>query len=175
MRPTPETPGPLVPQNPIEHRDPQDLWTLGPPGTSEPQNPWEITSTVWNPESKHPDTLKLKHNQRTFLNYIIEQSKPKIACTFWGYFIYRVLTIIISGQSPLCFPPATSLLSTKNYNQRYLIGYTWIEKISRFLTLQYVKISVKTPFFYYRYNKENKYFRYIRQINHSLQKDTSDV
>ena len=71
--PSPETPGPSgpqgsqgsprslgapvvvspVPQDPMDPRNPQDLWTLGPPGTSGPQDPWDVTFTVWNSESKH--------------------------------------------------------------------------------------------------------------------------
>ena len=47
---------------------------------------------------------------------------------------------------------------------------------SQFFTLQYVKISIKTPFFCYRYKtKENKYFHYIRLINHSLQRHRSSI
>ena len=33
----------------------------GSPGTSGPQDFLEVTSTVWNSESKHTETLKLKH------------------------------------------------------------------------------------------------------------------
>ena len=89
--PSPGILTPSVPQDPKDHRNRQHLWNLGPTGISGLQDPWEITSTFWNSESKHPETLKLKHKQRTFLNYIIEQSKRKIACTFWGCFIYRVV------------------------------------------------------------------------------------
>ena len=74
---TSATPGPPAPQDLMDPQDHQDLWTLGPPGTSGPQDPWEITFTVWNSESKHPETLKLQHKQRTFLNYIIGQSQIK--------------------------------------------------------------------------------------------------
>ena len=48
--------GPLglpIPQDPMDPRDSQNIWTLGPPGTSGPQDPWEITSTIWNSESKY--------------------------------------------------------------------------------------------------------------------------
>ena len=79
---TPGTQTNPVPQDPMGPRNSQDPWTLGRPGTSGPQDPWEITSTVRNSESKHPETLKLKHKKGTFLNYIIGQSKRKIACTF---------------------------------------------------------------------------------------------
>ena len=68
---TPETPGPPLPQDSMELRDPQDLWSLRLPGTSGHQHPW-------NSESKHPETLELKHKQRTFLNYIIGQSQTKV-------------------------------------------------------------------------------------------------
>ena len=81
--------GPPVPQDPMDPRDSQDLWTVRTPCTSRPQDSWDITSTVWNSESKHQETMKLKHKQRTFLNYII--SKRKTACIFWGYFIYWVV------------------------------------------------------------------------------------
>ena len=37
---------PLVPQDPMDHRDSQNLWILRPPGTLGPQEPWEITSAV---------------------------------------------------------------------------------------------------------------------------------
>ena len=92
-----------VPQDPMNPWDSQDLWYFRPPGTSGPQDPWEITSILWNSEFKQPETLKLKDKQRTFLNYIIGQSKQKIACTFWGYFIYQdfiYLTMIIRGNNP---------------------------------------------------------------------------
>ena len=36
---------PPVPQDPMDSRDPQDLWTLGPTGTSGLQDPRKITST----------------------------------------------------------------------------------------------------------------------------------
>ena len=87
--PSPGIPGSPVPQDTMDHRNTQHLWTLVAPGISGPQDSWKITSTFWNSESKHPETLK--HKQRTFVNYIIEQSKRKIACTFWGCFIYRVV------------------------------------------------------------------------------------
>ena len=80
----------------------------------------------------------------------------------------ELLTVIISGQSPALLPSSYITVIIRNDNQRHLIGYTWIEKISQFLTLQYVKISIKTPFFCNRYTKENKYFHHIHQINHSL-------
>ena len=35
-----------LPQDAMDPRDPQDLWTLAPPGTSGPQEPWEIAFTV---------------------------------------------------------------------------------------------------------------------------------
>ena len=83
--------------------------------------------------------------------------------------------MIIRGQLPPLLPSSYVTVINRNGNQRHLIGYTWIEKISPFLTLQYVKISVKTPFFCYRYTEENKYFHYIHQINHSLYKYRSSI
>ena len=58
----PGTPGPLVPWNPW------DLRTSGP-----------LRNYLYrlNSESRHPETLKLEHKQRTFLNYIIGQSQTK--------------------------------------------------------------------------------------------------
>ena len=70
MGPSPGTSGPPGPSRPLgspgspgplRTLGPQDLWTLGLPGTLGPQDPWEITSIVSNSESKHPETLKLKH------------------------------------------------------------------------------------------------------------------
>ena len=78
------------------------------------------------------------------------------------------LTMIISGQSPPLPPSSYVTVINRNNNKRHLIGYIWTEKINQFLTLLYVEISIKTPFFCYRYIKESKYFNYIRQINHSL-------
>ena len=80
----------------------------------------------------------------------------------------ELLTMIISGQSPPLLPFSYVTVIIRNSNQRHLIGYTWIEKTSQFLTLQYVKITIKAPFFCYGYAKENKYFHHIHQINHSL-------
>ena len=88
----------------------------------------------------------------------------------------ELLTMIISGQSPTLLPSSYVTVMNRNDNQRHLIGYTWIEIISQFLTLQYVKISVcKNTLLCYRYTRENKYFHYIRQINHSLLKDRSSI
>ena len=71
---TPSTSGSyglLGPLGPLDPRISWDLRTLG------PQDSWEITSTILNLESKHPENLKLKHKQRTFLNYIDGQSQTK--------------------------------------------------------------------------------------------------
>ena len=102
------------------HRDPQDLLTLGPPGTSGSQDLWEITSTILNLEYQHPGTLKLKHKQRTSLNYIFGQSKWKIARTFSGYLIYRdftYLTMIIRGQALPLIPSSYVTVITRNDNE----------------------------------------------------------
>ena len=77
--------------------------------------------------------------------------------------------MIIRGQSPPLLPSSYVTVTNRNKNQRHLIGYTSIEKISQFLTLQYEKLSIKTPFFCYRYTEENKCFHYIRQINLSIE------
>ena len=52
-----------------------------------------------------------------------------------------LLTLIIRGQSLLCFPPATSPLSTDMTIKRIWLDILGLKKISQFLTLQYVKIS----------------------------------
>ena len=62
---------------PGTHKIPSTSGSHGPPGPAGPLEPWEITSIVWNSESKHPETLKLKHKQRTLLNYITGQSQTK--------------------------------------------------------------------------------------------------
>ena len=105
--PSPGAPGPTGPVGP----GPPVPGTLGLTGTSVPQDTWEITSTVWNSESKHPETIKLKHKPRNFLNYIIGQSKRKFECTFWGYFIYQVVNNDYSRPISPLLPSSTSLLS----------------------------------------------------------------
>ena len=40
-------------------KDPKNLWNYGPPGTSGPHEPREITSTL--EIHKHPGTLKVEH------------------------------------------------------------------------------------------------------------------
>ena len=144
----------------MDPRDPQDLWALGTPGNSGPQDPREITSTAWNSEFERPETLKLKHKHRTFLNYIIGKSQTKAEnCVYLLRIFYQVL-----NQSPPLPPSSCVTVINRTDSQRHLIGYTWIEIISQFLTLHCVKISIKTPFLCYRYTKEKKYFHYIRQI-----------
>ena len=120
---SPGAPGPLIPKYPQYLRIPLTTVTprtSGPSDSLEPEDPWEITYTIWNPEFKHSEDLKLKHKQMTFLNYIIGQSKWKIACTFWGYFIYRdfiYLTVIIRGQSPPLLPSSYVSVINRNDNQ----------------------------------------------------------
>ena len=80
----------------------------------------------------------------------------------------ELLTMIIRGQSPPLPPSSYVNAINRDDNQTHLIEYTSIEKISQFLTLQYVKISITTPFFCYRSAKENKDFHYICQNDHSL-------
>ena len=122
------------PRNPWDLRDSQNSMTssttgsMGPPGrlvpgspgTSGPQEPWEIISTVWNSESNHQETLKLKHKQTNFPNYVIGQSKRKIACTFWGYFIHRdfiYLSMIIRDQSPPLLLSSCVTVINRNDNE----------------------------------------------------------
>ena len=58
---------------------------------------WEITSIVWKAESKHSETLKLKHKQRTFLrnfllwlsNYIIEEGRL-FMLQFQSFWVFRL-------------------------------------------------------------------------------------
>ena len=74
--------------------------------------------------------------------------------------------MIIRGQSPPLRPSSYVIVINRNDNERHLIGYTWIEKISQFLTLQYVEISIKTPFFCYRYipKKTNTFITFVKLI-----------
>ena len=123
---TSETPGLLGPKDPQYIRIP---WTTGIPRTSGPSDPLEpqdirtlgkLPLPFRNSESKHPETLKLKHKQRTFLNYIIGQSKRKNAFPFWGYFIYRdfaYLAMIIRGQSPPLLPSSFVTVINSHDNQ----------------------------------------------------------
>ena len=55
--------------------------------------------------------------------------------------------MIIRGQSPPLLPSSYVTVTNRSDSQIHLIGYTWIEKISHFLTLQYVRISIKHPSF----------------------------
>ena len=58
---------------------------------------WEITSIVWKAESKHSETLKLKHKERTFLrnfllwlsNYIIEEGHL-FMLQFQSFWVFRL-------------------------------------------------------------------------------------
>ena len=58
---------------------------------------WEITSIVWKAESKHSETLKLKHKQRTFLrnfllwlsNYITEEGHS-FMLQFQSFWVFRL-------------------------------------------------------------------------------------
>ena len=64
--------------------------------------------------------MKLKHKQKTFLNYVIGQLNPKIACNVWCYFIYRdfiYLTKIIRGQSPHLFHSSYVTVINRNNNE----------------------------------------------------------
>ena len=70
--------------------------------------------------------------------------------------------MIIRDQSPSLLLYCYVTVINRNDNQRHLIGYTWIKKISQFLTLQNVKVSIKIPFFCNRYTKGNKHFHFIR-------------
>ena len=78
MGPSPWTPEPPGPWDPKDFRI---LGTLGPPTTSGPEELWEITSTLEKllliSEPKQSETLKLKHKQKTSLNYMIGQSQSK--------------------------------------------------------------------------------------------------
>ena len=152
--PSPGTPGPPGPP--------------APPGPLGPLETWEITFTVWNSEFKHPETLNWSINKDLpkLYNWIITNQSEKFCVPSEVILFIELLTMFIRGQS---LSSSYVTVINRNDNQRHLIGYTWIEKISQFLTLQYVKISIKTPFFCYRwYTKEKKCFHYIRQINHGL-------
>ena len=47
----------------------------------------------------------------------------------------ELLAMVIRSQSPLLLPSSYVIVINKNDDQRHLIGYIWIEKISQFLTL----------------------------------------
>ena len=107
VEPSSGTPRPLGPQY---LKIPWTLGTLRTSGSLDPlwpQDPLEITSTIWNSESQHPETLKLKHNKRTFLNYIIGQSENCVNLMRLFYlsrFYIFYIFMIISGQSPPLLP-----------------------------------------------------------------------
>ena len=41
-----------------------------------------------------------------------------------------LLAMIVRGKSPPLLPSSCATVINRNYNQRHLIGYTWIEKDS---------------------------------------------
>ena len=55
--------------------------------------------------------------------------------------------MIIRGKSPPVLPSSYATVIGRNDSQRYLIGMLGLKKTVNFLTLQYVKISIKTPVF----------------------------
>ena len=114
--------------------------------------------------------MKLKHKKGPSLlyNWTITNQSGKFCVPFEVVLFIKLSAMIVRGESPPLLPFSYVTVINRNENQGHLIVYTWIEKIGQFLTLQYVKISIKTPFFCYRYTEENKYFHYIHQINHSL-------
>ena len=80
MRPT-GPPGPRGPFGLLETWDPRTPSALGPLGSSDhlgPQDLWKTPSTVSTSEPKHPETLKLKHKQKTSQSFMIEQSQIKV-------------------------------------------------------------------------------------------------
>ena len=95
----------LGPRDLPDPRDPQYPQDLW---TLEPQDLWEITSNVWNSEMRVPSEVIL---------------------------FVELLAMIIRSQSPLLLPSSYVIVINKNDDQRHLIGYIWIEKISQFLTL----------------------------------------
>ena len=54
--------------------------------------------------------------------------------------------MLIRGKSPPLLRSSYTTVINKNGNQKHLIRYIWIEK-KTFHVLQYVKISIKAPFF----------------------------
>ena len=139
--------GPRNPQDLREPRDPNGSWD-----PQDPCNPWhlrvsghlEIPSTVWTSEFKHPETLKLKHKQKTSLNYIIEQSRTKAEnCMYLSevFLFIEWLIMIIRGKSPSLLPSSYATVINRS-NQRHLIGYTWIEKDSQFSDVTVYKIII---------------------------------
>ena len=65
------------------NRDPRNTQHLRSPWDPQTslalQEPWDIPSNVrtFEPTQKYPESLKLKHKQKTSLNYITEQTKTK--------------------------------------------------------------------------------------------------
>ena len=170
----------------LRHRDLQDPWdpqylripwtprTFGPPGTSGPLGNYlyRLKSRFYTP--RNFDTEVQTKDLPKLYNWTITNQSGKLRVPSEVILFIELLTMIISGQSPPLLPSSYVTVINRNDNQRHLNGYTWIEKISQFLTLQYVKMSI-TPFFCYRYTKENKHFHYIHEINHSLQKQRSSI
>ena len=66
--------------------------------------------------------------------------------------------MIIRGNSPPLLPSSHATVISKNDNERNIIEYSWIEKTVDFLTLKYVKISIKAPVFAKDIPKETNTF-----------------
>ena len=114
----PRTPGPLEPSEFWDHWIPR---TLGPP---------EISGLLWNP----PETLKLKHKQKTSLNYITEQSEIKAEnCVYLSEvaLFIDLLTMIIRGKSFPLLPSNYATDINRTDNPGHQIGYTWGKKDSK--------------------------------------------
>ena len=151
---------------------------LGPPVSQDPRTPWDLRTswTLGNYLYRLKFRIQTPRNFETeawqkdlpkLYNWTITNQSGKLRVPSEVILFIELLTMIIRGQSPPLLPSSYVTVINRNDNQRHLNGYTWIEKISQFPTLQYVKMSI-TPFFCYRYTKENKHFHYIHEINHSL-------
>ena len=66
----------------------------------------------------------------------LEQSKRKFAFTFKVILFIELLTMVIRGLDSLLFPSSYVTVINRNDSQWHLIGFTWIEKISQFITLR---------------------------------------
>ena len=76
--------------------------------------------------------------------------------------------MIIRGKSPPLLSSSYASVIKRNNNQRHLIRYTCIEK--DFLTLQYVKISIKTTVFVIDIPKQTNSFITYFKLMKSYQK-----
>ena len=158
--PNPSAPGTAGPLRPPRPRDPRYLripWTPGTPGPLHPLTLWDLRTS----ELLRNYLCRLKFRNKglpKLYNWTITNQRGKLRVPSEVILFIELLTMIFRGHSPPLLPSSYVTFINRNDNQRHLIAYTQVEKISQFLTLQCLKISIKTPFFCYRYTKEYKYF-----------------